>query len=274
MDGISVFNKINEKYLTDLVTTYGMKLITAVVVFLIGMKIIKYLVKIIEKAVKKSKVDKSLESFILSVTRIALKILLFITVIGMAGVETTSFVAIIGSAGLAVGLALQGSLANFAGGVLILLLKPFKLGDYIEVAGYAGTVEEIQVFYTTLKTPDNRMILIPNGSLSNASAVNYSAMPTRRVDLVFGVGYEEDVNRVKSVLKDIMQNHKLILDDPEPFIRVGEHGESSVNFVVRVWCKSEDYWTVYYDLLEIVKIRFDEEGINIPYPHMDVMLKK
>lgn len=273
-----MINTINKDYLVELVMTYvmtyGMKLILAIVIFLVGMKIIKYLVIGVEKALKKSKIDSSLESFILSLTKVVFKILLFITVISIVGVETTSFVAMIGSAGLAVGLALQGSLANFAGGVLILVLKPFKIGDYIEAAGYAGTVKEIQVFYTVLKTPDNRIIVIPNGSLSNSSAVNYSVMDTRRVDLIFGVGYEEDINKVKEVLNGIAQEHKLVLKDPEPFIRVGEHGESSVNFIMRVWCNSEDYWTVYYDLIEIAKIKFDEKDINIPYPHMDVMLKK
>ncbi|WP_418921824.1 mechanosensitive ion channel family protein [Clostridium ganghwense] len=267
-------NTINKEYLLELVMTYGMKLILAIIVFLIGMKIIKYLAKGVEKVLRKSKIESSLESFILSLTKMALKVLLIITVIDMVGVKTTSIVAIIGSAGLAVGLALQGSLSNFAGGVLILFLKPFKVGDYIEAAGHAGTVQEIQVFYTVLRTPDNRVIVIPNGNLSNSSAVNYSAMDTRRVDLTFGVGYEDDINKVKDVLQGIVQQHKLVLKDPEPFIRVGEHGESSVNFVVRVWCKSEDYWTVHFDLMEIVKIKFDEEGINIPYPHMDVMLRK
>lgn len=269
-----MISTINKDYLVDLVMTYGMKLILAIVVFLIGIKIIKYLVKGVEKALKKSKIDSSLESFILSLAKLTFKILLFITVVGMVGVQTTSFVAIIGSAGLAIGLALQGSLANFAGGVLILVLKPFKVGDYIEAAGHAGTVKEIQVFYTVLKTPDNRIIIIPNGSLSNSSAINYSVMDTRRVDLIFGVGYEEDINKVKEVLNGIVQEHKLVLKDPEPFIRVGEHGESSVNFIVRVWCNSEDYWTVHFDLIEMVKIKFDEEDINIPYPHMDVILKK
>lgn len=271
---VIVISTINKDYLVDLVMTYGMKLILAIVVFLIGIKIIKYLVKGVEKALKKSKIDSSLESFILSLAKLTFKILLFITVVGMVGVQTTSFVAIIGSAGLAIGLALQGSLANFAGGVLILVLKPFKVGDYIEAAGHAGTVKEIQVFYTVLKTPDNRIIIIPNGSLSNSSAINYSVMDTRRVDLIFGVGYEEDINKVKEVLNGIVQEHKLVLKDPEPFIRVGEHGESSVNFIVRVWCNSEDYWTVHFDLIEMVKIKFDEEDINIPYPHMDVILKK
>lgn len=273
-----MINTINKEYLVNLIMTYsmtyGMKLILAIGVFLIGLKIIKYLARGVDKALKKSKIDTSLESFILSLTKIIFKILLFIVVISMVGVQTTSFVAIIGSAGLAIGLALQGSLANFAGGVLIIVLKPFKVGDYIEAAGYAGTVKEIQVFYTVLITPDNRTIIIPNGSLSNSSAVNYSVMDTRRVDLIFGVGYEEDINKVKEILNGIAQEHKLVLKDPEPFIRVGEHGDSSVNFFVRVWCNSGDYWTVYHDLIEIVKIKFDEKDINIPYPHMDVILKK
>jgi small conductance mechanosensitive channel len=269
-----MLDNFNKDYLLKLLISYGEKLIISIIVFIIGINVIKYLEKMVHKALKSSKIDRSLESFLLSITKMSLKILLFITIASMLGVEMTSFIAIIGSAGLAVGLALQGSLSNFAGGVLILLLKPFKVGDFVEAAGHAGTVEEIQVFYTVLKTPDNRIITIPNGTLSNCSSVNYSAMDTRRVDLTFGVSYEDDINKVKKVLEYIAASHKLIIKDPEPFIRAAEHGDSSVNFVVRVWCRAEDYWTVYYDLIEMVKIRFDEEGINIPYPHMDVNLIK
>lgn len=269
-----MLDNFNKDYLSNLLISYGEKLIISIIVLIIGIKVIKHLEKMIYKALKSSKIDRSLESFLLSITKISLKILLFITIASMLGVEMTSFVAIIGSAGLTVGLALQGSLSNFAGGVLILLLKPFKVGDFVEAAGHAGTVKEIQVFYTVLKTPDNRMITIPNGTLSNSSSINYSAMDTRRVDLTFGVSYEDDINRVKRVLENIAASHELIIKNPKPFIRAAEHGYSSVNFVVRVWCKSEDYWTVHYDLIEIVKIRFDEEGINIPYPHMDVNLIK
>lgn len=266
--------EVYKQNLLTLLSKYGGNVILSLVVFLIGIKLIKYLDKILYRGLEKSKVDKSLKSFIVSITNVSLKILLFISIAGILGVDTTTFAAVIGAAGLAVGLALQGSLSNFAGGVLIILFKPFKIGDYIEVGGFAGTVDEIQVFNTVLKTPDNRVIVIPNGNLSNSSLVNYSAMDTRRVDFTFGVGYEDDINKVKEVLNKIVKEHKLIFQDPEPFIRVAEHGDSSVNFAVRVWGKSEDYWTIYFDLMETVKIRFDEEGINIPYPHMDVNIKK
>lgn len=256
--------------LQGLAITYGQKLILALIALIVGLKLVKYVVKLIEKSLQKSGVDKSLHVFLLSLTRISLKILVFITIAEILGIKMTSFVAILGAAGLAVGLALQGSLSNFAGGVLILLLKPFKVGDFIEAAGYMGTVEEIQVFYTILNTPDNRVVIIPNGNLSNSSAVNYSTKDTRRVDLVFGVGYEDDIFKVKEVLNRVVNTHEMILKSPAPMIKLSEHGESSVNFIVRVWCKTENYWDIHFDLLETVKLEFDKENINIPYPHIDV----
>ena len=258
--------------LSALITVYAWKIIVGAIVLIIGLSVIKWIVKLISKRFEKSKVDTSLRSFLLSIIKITLQVVLVITVASMIGFQTTSFVAILGSAGLAVGLALQGSLSNFAGGVLILLLKPFKIGDYIEGAGHSGTVEDIQVFYTILKSPDNKKITIPNSELSNSSTVNYSANPTRRVDFVFGVGYEDDIFKVKDVLKRLVDANDLILKDPEPMIVLGEHGGSSVNFFVRVWCKNEDYFKIYFDLLEKVKLEFDKEGINIPYPQMDVHL--
>lgn len=261
---------MNVEVLQGLIIVYGQKLIQSLIVLMIGLKLVKYVMKLIDKSFEKSGIDKSLHYFLRSVTRIALNILLFITVADMMGIKMTSFVAILGAAGLAVGMALQGSLSNFAGGVLILLLKPFKVGDFIEAAGHMGTVEEIQVFYTILNTPDNRVVVIPNGSLSNSSAVNYSAKDTRRVDLVFGVGYEDDIFKVKEVLNRVTNEHKMILKDPAPVVKLAEHGDSSLNFVVRAWCKTQNYWDVHFDLLETVKIEFDKENINIPYPHMDV----
>lgn len=249
---------------------FGMKLLFALLVLLIGLKIIKYISRPVKDGLEKRDVDPSLRPFLLSLLDGVLKVLLFITIASMLGVKMTSFVAIVGAASLAVGMALQGSLSNFAGGVLILLLKPFRVGDYIEGAGYSGTVEEIQIFYTHLKTPDNRLIVIPNGDLSNNSIVNYSSKSERRVDLTFGVGYDNDIDKVKNAIREVIDSHELIMKIPEPFIRVGSHGDSSVNFVVRVWTKAEDYWTVHFDLLEMVKNKFDKEKIDIPYPHMDV----
>ena len=251
---------------------YGLKLIGAIVILLIGLKIIKTIHKMVEKTFEKRNVDTTLRSFLLSFTDIALKLLLFAIVLMQAGVQQGTFIAILGSAGLAIGLALQGGLSNFAGGILIMILKPFKVGDYIEGNGQSGTVEDIHVFYTKLATPDNKVIVIPNGALSNGNIVNYSAKSTRRVDLTFGVGYEQDIIKVRRVLLDLINSHDKILKTPEPFVNVSEHGDSAVNFVVRVWCNTSDYWNVYFDLMEQAKIRFDEENISIPFPQIDVHL--
>ncbi len=256
--------------LYGLIIAYGGKILQSIIVFLIGRFLIKREVAITEMVFERENIDKSLHKFLLSLIKVALQILLIVTIAAMLGAEMTSFVAIIGSAGLAVGLALQGSLSNFAGGVLILILRPFKVGDYIEAAGHSGTVDEIQLFYTILKTPDNKNIIIPNSTLSNSSTVNYSANSTRRVDFKFGVGYEDDIFKVKDTLNRIANNHPLVLKDPAYQIGLSEHGDSSVNFILRVWCKSEDYWTIYFDVMEKVKVEFDKEGINIPYPQMDV----
>ena len=195
-------------------------------------------------------------------------------VLGYWGVDLASITAVVASAGVAIGLALQGSLSNFAGGFIILLLRPFKVGDYIATSSYEGGVEKIDLFYTHLVTVDNKEILIPNGTLSNGSLINYSSKDTRRVDLKFGVAYDADILHVRRVLNDIVSKHKLILHHPEPFIGIVEHADSSVNFAVRVWCNTPDYWKIYFDLLEEVKLRFDDEEINFPYPQMDVHLKK
>ena len=190
----------------------------------------------------------------------------------MLGIETTSFVAILGAAGLAVGLALQGGLANFAGGVLILIFKPFKVGDFIDAQGHAGVVSEITVFTTVLKTPDNKTIIIPNGALSNGSMVNYSTEEKRRVDMVFGIGYGDDIAKAKQVLKRIVDEDERVLKDPAPQIVVAELADSSVNFNFRVWCTGSDYWSIYFDMNEKVKLEFDKEGVSIPFPQRDVHL--
>ncbi|WBW99755.1 mechanosensitive ion channel family protein [Oceanirhabdus sp. W0125-5] len=252
--------------------SYGGKLILALIALAVGLKLIKFLLKTIKKGLEKSSVDKSLYSFLMSATKITLYVVLVISIASMLGADMTSFIALVGSAGLAVGLALQGSLSNLAGGVLILFLRPFKAGDYIEVAGHSGTVEDVQLFYTILNTPDNKRIFIPNGELANSSSVNYSAHSTRRVDFKFGVGYEDDILKVKKILNKIAENHELVLQDPAPQVFLSEHGDSSVNFSLRLWCKTEDYWKIYFEIMEIVKLEFDKEGINIPYPQMDVHL--
>lgn len=262
---------MNVELFREMLITYGLKVIYALVVFLIGLRVIKVLKRPIQKAFEKSNIDEAVQHFLNSLVSALLKVLLVIVVASMVGVETTSLVAVIGAASFAVGLALQGSLSNFAGGVLILVMKPFEVGDFIEAQGYAGTVKEIHIFYTNIVTPDHKMIVIPNGALSNTSSVNYSKMATRRVDLVFGVGYESDIQKVKDVVLKVITNHELIHKDPDPFIRLAEHGDSALGFKVRVWCDSANYWKVYFDLMEEVKEAFDEAGINIPYPHVQVV---
>lgn len=254
----------------NLIVEMAMPLALAIVTLLVGLTVIKVLVNIISKQIYKSKLDESLKPFIMSVISVGLKLLLVVSVVGILGIPTASFVAILGSFGLALGLAFQGSLSNLAGGVLLLTMRPFKVGDYIEGAGYDGTVKAIQILYTELVTPDNKMIYVPNGNLSNSGIVNYSVHDTRRVDFTFGVGYEVDNQHVLSTLKQIVLKHPAVLLDPEPFIRLSGHGDSAVEYTVRVWTKADDYWDVHFDLLEEVKTTFDQENISIPYPQMDI----
>jgi small conductance mechanosensitive channel len=254
----------------DQIMVYAPKLITAIVVLVIGLLIIKYFMRFVKR--KMGKIDPSLKHFLASVISVTLKVLLFVTVLSMLGVAMTSFIAILGAAGLAVGLALQGSLANFAGGVLILIFKPFKVKDLIEAQGHLGVVEQIQIFNTILVTLDNKEVVIPNGKLSNESLVNYTAKKIRRVDMTFGISYDDDFKKAKTVLENIIKKYPKALKDPAPLVRMGELGDSSVNFTFRVWCKTEDYWDVYFDMHEAVKEELDKAGITIPYPQRDVHL--
>lgn len=260
--------------LLEWATTSGVKLIIGILILSIGFKIIKKFVNHVMLLLGKRDIDLTLRRFLKSLLLSILKVAVVIIVLEYWGMSLSSFAAVIASAGVAIGLALQGSLSNFAGGFIILLIRPFKVGDYIEAAGHGGTVEQIGLFYTQLVTPDNKQILIPNGSVSNDSLTNYSAKNTRRVDLIFSVGYEDDIVQVRRVLKEIVNSHKLIINEPEPFIGIVEHGDNAIKFAVRVWCNTEDYWTIYLDLLEEVKVRFDEEGITIPYPKMDLTLRE
>lgn len=255
------------------VLTDGVKIIIGLIALSIGWKLIKKVKKFINVLMDKKNVDKTLGNFLDTFVEVVLKVLLIMVIMEFVGIKATGIAALFASAGLAVGLALQGSLSNFAGGVIILLIRPFNVGDYIEGAGHSGTVEKISIFYTSLTTPDNKQILIPNGSLANDSIVNYSSKDTRRVDLVFGVSYDDDIFKVKRILTQVVEANELILKNPEPFISINEHGASSVNFVVRAWCNTSDYWTVHFDLLEKVMLRFNEENITIPYPQMDLHLK-
>ncbi|AEH01245.1 mechanosensitive ion channel family protein [Lacinutrix sp. 5H-3-7-4] len=251
----------------QLVIDYAPKVLMAIVIWIVGTFIIKYLLKGIAKAMDKANYDISLRKFLLDLISWILKIVLIIVVLGTVGIETTSFAAIIAAAGLAIGLALQGSLANFAGGVLIMIFKPFKVGDYIEAQGEAGTVKEIDIFTTKLTTPDNKEIIIPNGSLSNGNITNFSTEDTRRVDLTFGVGYDSDIKRTKEVILSVIKRNNLILQEPAPAINVSELADSSINFFTRVWVKKEDFWEVHFYLIEQTKEALDAAGIDIPYPH-------
>ena len=251
---------------------YAPKLALALITLLIGFWMIGRVGRLIDSQFEKRDLDPSLRTFSVSMIGVILKVLLVISVAGMVGIETTSFVAIIGAAGLAVGLALQGSLSNFAGSVLILIFKPFKVGDVIDVAGRIGTVKEIQIFATVMRTTDNKRVIIPNGVLAGGTIVNLSAEDTRRIDLVFGIGYNDDIDKAKEVLKAIIAKDERILSEPEPTVAVSELADSSVNFVFRPWVKKDDYWPVYYDMVETVKKTFDKEDISIPFPQRDVHL--
>lgn len=256
---------------SEYVTKYGLSLIAAILVWIIGGFIIGLINKGFAKMLNKSKTDESLQPFLKSLVGAILKVVLVITVLSTLGVEMTSFVAILGAAGLAVGMALSGTLQNFAGGVMILIFKPFKVGDVIEAQGYTGGVKEIQIFNTILKTPDNKTIIIPNGGLSTSSMVNYSTEAQRRVDFTIGIGYGDSIEDAKAVILEIFKNDSRILDNPAaPFVEVSELADSSVNFAARVWVNAADYWGVYFDTNAAVYNEFNKAGINIPYPQMDV----
>ena len=255
---------------TNIGLEYGPKILGALAVWIIGGWIIKALVNGIGKAMNKSKVDITLQPFLKSIISSLLKVMLVISVLGMLGIEMTSFIAILGAAGLAVGMALSGTLQNFAGGVMILIFKPFKAGDVIEAQGFIGSVKEIQIFNTILKTPDNKTIIIPNGGLSTGAMTNFSTEEKRRVDWTIGIGYGDDVDKAKQVIRNLCDADSRILKDPEVFIAVSELADSSVNFTVRAWVNAADYWGVYFSMNENVYKTFPQEGLNIPYPQMDV----
>ena len=253
---------------------YGVKIISALAVLLIGLWVIKILNRGIKKMMEKRTIDITLQPFLRSLISTLLKVLLAITVMSMVGIEMTSFIAILGAAGLAIGLALSGTMQNFAGGVMILILKPFKVGDFIEAQGFTGTVKEIQIFNTILNTVDNRMVIIPNGGLSTGSMVNYTAEPTRRLDITFGISYSDDVEKAKKIISDIVSADPRVLKDPPVFVRLAELGDSSVNLAMRVWLSSSDYWNVHFDTMEKVYEAFNAQNVSIPFPQMDVHVHK
>ncbi len=264
---------MNQQYI-DLAINWGVKIIGAILVFIIGKWIAQILTKILRKTLKKTNTDITLIKFLGDLTYFGLLLLVIIAALGTLGVNTASFAAVIAAAGLAVGFALQQNVSNFGAGVVILFLRPFKVGDFVEAGGATGSVEAIGIFNTTFKTGDNRIIIVPNSNIIGNNITNYSREPIRRIDLIIGVGYEDDLKLVKQTLEDILKSHEKILKDPAPVVTLAELADSSVNFNVRPWVKSEDYWNVRSDLLEKIKLIFDEKGINIPYPQLDVHLDK
>ena len=253
-------------------TDWGIKVIAALAIFIIGRWIAKGIRRGVRRMMEKGGADPIIIGFVGSIAYIGMLAFVIVAALGQLGIQTTSFIAILGAAGLAIGLALQGSLANFAAGFLMIIFRPFKLGDFIEGAGVAGTVDAIHIFTTTLKTPDNKTIIIPNGKLSSDNIVNYSTEETRRVDLIVGVSYDADLKEVRQVLEDIISKEERILSDPPHQVAVKELADNSVNFVVRLWVNSGDYWGVTFDMNETIKTRLDEAGIGIPYPQRDIHL--
>lgn len=252
--------------------SYITNIILALVIFVVGRWVVKLVVKAIRKILEKGKMDVMLIDFLCTIFGALGLLVVVIAALNRLGVDTTSLVALLGAAGLAVGLALQSSLSNFAAGVMLIVNKPFEAGDYIEAGGVSGVVEEVHIFSTIMRTPDNKSVIVPNGQIYEGSIVNYSNRKRRRIDLVMGIGYDDDIKKAKQIMLDIMQADKRILQNPEPVVAVGELADSSVNFVVRPWVKTADYWGVYWDLLEGFKLAFDENGISIPYPQQDVYM--
>lgn len=258
----------------EMAIAYGPKVLIAIITLIVGRWIIKKITKLIDKGFEKNKLDPSLRGFIGSLVSGILNVLLFISVASSLGIATTSFVAIIGAAGLAVGLALQGTLSNFAGGVLILLFKPYKTGDLIDAQGHLGNVKEIQIFVTILLTPENKTVIIPNGAISNGNITNYTKEGLIRVDMDFGISYDSDIKLAKDVLLKVMTSHDKVLKTPAPFVGVKELADSAVNMTVRPYTNPEYYWDVYFDIMEAGKLALDEANITIPFPQMDVHLDK
>ena len=256
--------------LSELLSSFGISLFIALSILIIGRQVVKILIKVISTALERSNTEDTVRIFVTNLLNTLLMIVVFIAAINQLGIQTTSIIAVLGAAGLAIGLALQGSLSNFAAGILIVIYRPYKVGDYIQADNHLGTVDDIQIFSTVLKTPDNKLVIVPNGSIMNGSIVNFSNQDKRRVDIIASCSYEDDIDKVKSVLADILSKDDRILNEPKPRIAVSELADSSVNFIVRPWVKNSDYIDVYYSLLEEIKKRFDQEGIAIPYPQTDV----
>lgn len=264
-----LFDKLN-----DLWVDAGLKLIYVILILLIGGKLIKVITKLITKGRGFNKLDKSVASFLLSFIKVTLNILLFITIAGIIGIPSTSIITLLGSAGVAIGLAMQGGLSNIAGGLIILIFKPFKVGDFIDTHTDSGTVKSISLFYTTLITIDNRIISIPNGSLANSPSINYSNEKERRLDIDVDVSYNNAIDDVKKCLNDVLTKEKRIIKDKDIFVRLTEYKDSSMKYTIRVWVNKDDYWNIKYDLLENIKRDFDKKGITIPYNQLDIHVDK
>jgi small conductance mechanosensitive channel len=264
--------------LDALINTYaipwGIKIALALVIFYVGRMVVSIVINGVYKLLRKREMDEILVSFLTSILRWVLLLFVVIAALSQLGINTTSLVALLGAAGLAIGLSLQSSLSNFASGVMLIIFRPFTKGDFVEAGGATGVVDNISIFTTTMTTPDNKEVIVPNGSILSNNITNYSARPTRRVDMVFGIGYDDDIRKAKELLEEIIAADDRVLTDPAPVIALGELGDSSVNFLVRPWAKSEDYWGLLWDTTETVKLKFDEAGISIPYPQMDVHFDK
>ena len=267
---VNVYLKNLLTMLEEFAVTYGGKLIIALIILIVGFKIVNASTRKLSKAKGFAKLETAAKNFIISAISVLIKVIIGVTALAIMGIPMTSIIAVIGSCGLAIGLALQGSLANIAGGFVLVIAKPFTIGDFIISGDISGTVEEIGVFHTKVVTIDNKRIIVPNSTISNATLVNATALKDRRVDLTFTAAYDNDIEKVEHVLTAVCRAHPLVYDDPAPFARLSAHKDSALAYTVRAWCKSEDYWTVYFDLIRDVKVAFDKSGITIPFPQVDV----
>lgn len=260
--------------LDTIIVPWGIKIALALAIFIVGRMVVGTLVRVADKVMRSQEVDEMLVRFVSSILRWVLLLFVIIAALSQLGIDTTSLIALLGAAGLAIGLSLQSSLSNFASGVMIIVFRPFSKGDFVEVAGATGVVDNISIFTTTLTTPDNKEVIIPNGSVLGGNITNFSARPTRRVDMVFGISYDDDIRKARQVLEEIIAADERILAEPAPVIALGELADSSVNFLVRPWVNAADYWDVYWGTTEAVKLKFDEVGLSIPYPQMDLHIDK
>lgn len=265
---------IDQAAMTALYTKYvepwSIKILISLTIFIIGQLIAKIISRVLGKVLNHTKLDTILVDFIQSLVQALLLVFVIVAALDQLGVNTNSVIAVLGAAGLAIGLALQGSLQNFAAGFMLLIFRPFKAGDFVEAAGAAGIIEKVGIFSTTMHTGDNKQVIIPNGTIYSSNIINYSARGTRRIDMVFSIGYSDDIRKARDVIAAIIKTDERVLTDPEPLIAVGELGASSVNFFVRPWVRTDDYWDVKFALTEKIKIAFDENGISIPFPQMDI----